>query len=167
MIFRFFKNSLLVINLFIYISLNAQSSEECRIVNNDFSIRPFGEVLTTKKLIQKLNGNVILEKEPVNNEHTDDVDTLFYYKHSNSIFTFYKSSKSIYFRSAIIKDKGIKIKDCIEIGNTKAEVMRAFNLPQSTMCDIILLVDDEDFSHHRFYFEQNRLIKIELDSGMD
>jgi hypothetical protein len=167
---NFFKPYIfLVIVLYSYnIKSYAQdNTEACKVVNNDFANLPFGKVLSPEAFLKLPDGPVTLEKKAMNNPHTGAIDTIYCYTFFSSVVAFYKTTKSNVFRSAQIQDSGIKLKYGIEVGNSRLEVLDKLKAPDNAKCDMLLVSDDEDFAHHKFYFKNNRLIKVELDTGAD
>lgn len=136
------------------------------VTNEEFANKPFGKILSTKNIKDVMHGRVISKKNPIKNKFIGGFDTLLIFTSNEGEFTFYKSTEKTFFYRANIFGKGIHLTKGVQIGMSKDSFTSALGI-KSFKGDLIIVKDSTDYANHKFHFKNNKLIKIELDAGLD
>lgn len=153
--------------LFFLLILPCPVFSQDTIVNDQFSQRPFGVELSPVNIKKTIATKFTEEKKTITNKHTGEVDTLLIFKSNVGDFTFYRTADKTFFYKAVIRSRGIRLAKGIEIGNSKSSFMKTLGFSKSKGTDVFIVRDTIGYSKHKFFFKDDKLTKIELESAVD
>lgn len=141
--------------------------EAASIINEEFTNKPFGKILSVKMVKEVMPGNIKKEKLPVKNKFTGGFDTLLIFKTNDGELAFYKNPEKVFFYKANIFGKGIILAKGVKIGMSRDQFIRTFEIKSSIRSDLFIIKNTNEFGNHKFHFKNDSLVKIELDAGID
>jgi hypothetical protein len=157
---------LTVFTISIVIFGNAQQIDVT--INDEFAQKPFMTNPSPDNISSILKDQFSIEKRPIKNKHSEAIDTLLIYKSKKSEFVFLKTIDKVLFTKATITDCKIVLASGIKVGLSKTEFIKTLKISKDLWTnDPLIIVDSSEYFYHSFYFKNNVLFKIILDSSPD
>lgn len=137
-------------------------------INDGFAHKPFKTNPSPDNISNILGDSFSTEKKPTMNKHSGAIDTLIIYNSKNNEIVLLKTSDNVLFVKAIITDCNVVLESGIRIGLSKTEVIEKLKINKDHWgSNPLIIVDSSEYCYHSFYFKNNLLIKIVLDSSPD
>ncbi|QOI97311.1 MAG: hypothetical protein HRU69_07330 [Flammeovirgaceae bacterium] len=137
-------------------------------INDGFAHKPFKTNPSPDNISSILKDPFSIEKKPTKNKHSEAIDTLLIYNSKNNEVVLLKTTDKVLFVKAIITDCNVVLESGIKIGLSKTEFIKKLKINKDLWDNNpLIIVDSSEYFYHTFYFKNNMLFKIVLDSSPD
>lgn len=148
-------------------TINATISKDAldtfHFISDNFASQPFADSPTMANM-EKIMPTCKRYSEAYIEPHTEGKDSIITYNDEFTTFSFYKTIGDAYFTEARIFSPDILFKDSIKIGITKHTFLQKLNINLPVSKDIIVVRDSQSLSQIAFYFRQQKLYKVEVNT---
>lgn len=129
-----------------------------KFANNPFLYKPTMDNMSKLMPTCKRYSEVFVEPQ------TQGKDSIITYNDDSTTFSFYKTFGNAFFTEARIFSPEILLKDSIKIGISKNDFLQNLHIDLPVSKDIIVVRDSESVSQIFFFFHQQKLYKIEINT---
>lgn len=138
-----------------------KKSLRTEIINNEFANAPLGDFDFHNNILSSyFKEKYRTYNSTVQNDFTDDIDTLIYFQRAKSIVRFYKTKEKIFLDSLNVSDSNfVTLKGGLDIGMQKRDFLSYFKERKELYADTISVTNGEN-SSVSFLFVNGKLNKI-------
>jgi hypothetical protein len=145
----------------------SQSVEYNTYVKNLFVNQPFNSIMncmTFKNIVPRFSEYVATEKYQQNTFNKKLIDTIITYQNKTNSFIFIKSDSKCFLVQSIITGP-LELQYNVKIGLLRKDFLKLFEIENDTN-NIVKFTDDEEYSDILFRFENDILIKIDINKNL-